>query len=426
MPAKPEPQLVFADRAGKIYNFPGLAAAGMKAGRFFRLDQKYFLKLPASSELFMLPARRPVGFDLQSGATVRLDNDPYAKSNKPCFAVAAFIPPGYTLTHNAAYFEMSGAAQLPLFAYGACAYIKGDFYVSAIRVDKGHRHDERFLAIAEVKKGIKRIQKVFPKNRLIPHLADCATLNGCANAKNFFLGRFEAPLPTSPACNARCRGCISFQPKTRDFPATQKRILFVPTPAEIAELAIYHLEISKDPIVSFGQGCEGEPTLQGDVIEKAIRLIRQRTARGRLNVNTNGSRPKVLAKLFDAGLTQIRVSTNSVQEPHYSRYYQPSGYSFRQVTESVDIAKRHGGFVSLNYLSMPGFTDSKEEFAALRRFISGHQVDMIQWRNLNYDPIRYFRDLKIDSEKLEMIGMAEVIARVKREFPKLLSGYFNP
>jgi hypothetical protein len=51
---------------------------------------------------------------------------------------------------------------------------------------------------------------------------------------------------------------------------------------------------------------------------------------------------------------------------------------------------------------------------------------MVQWRNLNYDPVRYFQDLKLESQELKMIGMDEVIRRIRKEFPKLLSGYFNP
>ncbi len=418
-------ELVFADQRGKIYNFPGLRAAGMKAGNYFELDPKYLLKLPAASDLFVLPSREPVGLN-QNGIPVVLDQEPYSKSKTPCFAVAAFIPPGYSLTHNAAYAEKPEATQLPLFAYGACAFYKGDFYVAAFRVDRGHRHEERFLRMESVQKGVTQYQKLFPKNRLVPHLANCATVNGCANAKNFFLGRFEAPVPTSPVCNAQCQGCISLQPDGRDFPATQKRITFVPSPEEISELAIYHFEQEKDPILSFGQGCEGEPTLQADTIERSIRLIRKKTSKGSININTNASRPQVLARLFDAGLTNIRVSLNSVREPYYSRYYQPRGYSLKEVTESVDVAKKCGGFISLNYLSMPGFTDTEEEFSAFCRFIGEHRVDMVQWRNLNYDPMQYFRDLKLEKQNTSMIGMREVVSRLRIEFPSVLSGYFNP
>ena len=212
------------------------------------------------------------------------------------------------------------------------------------------------------------LKKLFPENRLIRHLKKCALLFGCPNAKNFFLSRYEAPLPTSPACNAQCAGCISYQPEAR-CPVTQPRIKFVPTPEEIAEIALFHINMVKKPVVSFGQGCEGEPLLCADIIEKAIKLIRAKTLRGVINMNTNASKAGAISKLFDAGLDSIRVSLNSVREIYYKRYYRPKGYSFKEVLRSINTAKGKGGFVAINYLTMPGFTDSKDEFTAFKKFI---------------------------------------------------------
>ncbi len=420
-------ELVFADKKGKVYNFPGLEPAGMKAGLFFELGDAPLVQLPDSTELFMLPDRSPVGFDPDTGKQVVLECDPYSEKAEPCFAVAAFVAPGYTLTHHAAYVERSGESKaLPLFAYGACFFAEGHFYVTALRVDRDVRHDEKYLSPDGVLRGVEQVKKLFPKNRLAAHLETCATINGCANAKNFFLGRIEAPVPTSPVCNAQCQGCISLQPENRDFPSTQKRIAFKPDPEEIAELALYHFKNEPDPVVSFGQGCEGEPTLAVDVIEKAIRLIRKQSSKGFINVNSNASDASALERLFDAGLTHVRVSLNSVRDPYYSLYYQPKGYTFADVTESVRTAKRHKGFVSLNYLSMPGFTDSREESDALICFVGDNGVDMIQWRNLNYDPVRYFRELGLEGATPELLGMEAAIDRVRKAFPSVRSGYFNP
>ena len=395
----------------------------MKAGRFLRLDPSQFVPLPDASELFLLPARQPVGW--QENRPVVLERDPYSKKGEECFAVGAFIPPGYTLTHNTAYREKSSAKMLPLFAYAACVFYKGKFYAAATRVDRSLRHDEQFLDMDKVTQNVVRFHKLFPKNRLIGHLENCATVNGCANAKNFFLERFESPVPTSPVCNAQCQGCISFQPQDR-IPSTQTRIQFTPTPEEIAEIALFHIENVPDPIVSFGQGCEGEPLLAAQTIEKAIRLIRAKTSKGSINLNTNASRPDAVARLFDAGLNTLRASTNSVREPYYSRYYQPRGYSLKEWLESVQTAKKAGGIVSVNYLSMPGFTDSEGETRALEDFIGHYKVDMIQWRNLNYDPLHYFRDLQIPLDGLPGAGMKETIENIRKKFPRLLSGYFNP
>ncbi|MCK4423827.1 MAG: hypothetical protein KAV18_07145 [Candidatus Omnitrophica bacterium] len=47
----------------------------------------------------------------------------------------------------------------------------------------------------------------------------------------------------------------------------------------------------RQPVVSFGQGCEGEPLLVYKTLSQAIKLIRKQTKKGTINLNTNASRP---------------------------------------------------------------------------------------------------------------------------------------
>ena len=145
-----------------------------------------------------------------------------------------------------------------------------------------------------------------------------------------------------------------------------------------------------------------------------------------ININTNASRPKTIARLFDIGLDSIRVSMNSVRQEYYNRYYRPADYSFQDVLKSIKIAKRKKGFVSINYLVMPGFTDSKDESVALKRFIEAYKIDMIQWRNLNFDPLQYFKVIKCAVHPSDMIGIRQLIASLKKSFPRLKMGYYNP
>ena len=197
-------ELLVSDAHGRIFSVPQLEAAGMKGGRFFRLTPKELVKLPSGSEVFMLPDRLAVGYSPQRGDFVVL---------KRSFAVAAFISPGYTTTLNISYKEIGKARPLPLFSYAAAAIYKGELYAAAIRVDRDIRHDSRFIDIGLVKKNAARLKNVFSRNRLVKHLERCALIYGCQNAQNFFLKRYEAPLPVSPRCNAACRGCISYQPR---------------------------------------------------------------------------------------------------------------------------------------------------------------------------------------------------------------------
>jgi molybdenum cofactor biosynthesis enzyme MoaA len=194
------------------------------------------------------------------------------------------------------------------------------------------------------------MRRKLPENRLREHLEKCALTYGCPAGKNFFLGRYEAPLPTSRQCNARCLGCISFQ-SNRQIPVSQERISFKPSPEEIAEVGLAHIDRVKNGIVSFGQGCEGDPLFAAEVIEPAIRRIRSKTVSGTINMNTNGSLPKIVERLLRSGLDSIRISLNSVRDDFYTAYFQPRGYRFSDVVESVDTAKDLNKFVSINYLN---------------------------------------------------------------------------
>ena len=264
-----------------------------------------------------------------------------------------------------------------------------------------------------------------PDNRLRQHLEKCALTYGCPAAKNFFLGRYEAPLPTSRHCNASCLGCISLQDND-DMVHCQDRIGFIPSPEEISEVALTHIARVKHAVVSFGQGCEGDPLLAAHALEPAIRMIRSETGRGTINMNTNGSKPDVLARLFDAGLDSIRVSLNRVREPFYNAYFRPRGYEFSDVVRSLDIARDRRKFSSINYLNCPGFTDTPEEIEAVKSFIRKHRINHVQWRNLNFDPLRYWKAMDAVSPHGRPLGMGNMLRQVRDSSPDLTYGYFNP
>lgn len=152
---------------------------------------------------------------------------------------------------------------------------RGNFYVTAKRVDNRRRQSPQFYEEKAVKEKVKEFLQKYPKNRLYRHLSFCALNYHCLAAKNLFLKRWEAPLPVSRFCNAICIGCLSYQQKC-DLVASHKRISFRPEVEEITEIILNHLKEAKEPIVSFGQGCEGEPLLEADLIAKSIHLVRKK------------------------------------------------------------------------------------------------------------------------------------------------------
>ena len=123
----------------------------------------------------------------------------------------------------------------------------------------------------------------------------------------------------------------------------------------------------------------------------------------------------VLERLFDAGLDAIRVSMNSVRRAFYEAYFRPKGYGFSDVVASIALAGHKDKFVSLNYLNLPGFTDTEQEAAALLSFLDNHPVHMIQWRNLNFDPVLYWRMMGNSSAESELIGMRTLMEKVHED-----------
>lgn len=417
------PNLVFADSLGNITDFSELQMVGMSNRTFFQPDLGDFIPLPQGSELFTLPGRLPIGWDPVEGEAVMLQENPFI-SNSPIQAVAAFIAPAHTTIFSSSYQTKNRAPTLPLFAYTAVGWYDDQFWVTAFRSDPDKRQDSDQYEQEEVVRFTQKKLKKFKNNRLVQHLGKCCLTYGCPAARNYFLGRWEAPLPASPSCNARCLGCISLQP-SGCCPATQDRINFVPSPEEIRQLAVTHLEIAENPIVSFGQGCEGEPLLQAETLEKAIKAIRQETNRGTINLNSNASLPKSVKRLAKAGLDSLRVSINSTQENYYNSYYRPQNYSLSDVLHSIDAMKDENKFVSLNYFILPGFTDSEDEFKALSKLIENHRPDFIQLRNLNMDPEWYFNSLGIPLDH-KLLGIRNWLDLLKERFPDLQFGYFNP
>jgi pyruvate-formate lyase-activating enzyme len=376
-----------------------------------------WIELPDGGNLYELPGRRGIGIDVATG-DMRLCEKGWA--------VAAFLPPAHTGFYLAAYETLPDAPTLPLFCYTAAGWLNDKFYVPAVRIERDIRQECSGYDQDKINAGVEEIVAAYPHNRLVQHLADnCALTYNCPAARNYFLGRWECPIPTSPACNANCIGCISFQPEDETIVSPQDRLQFKPTAAEIVEFTVPHLETAEYPIVSFGQGCEGEPLLMWETIKDAIVEIRKHTQKGSININTNGSKPAAVEQLMKAGLNSIRVSLNSAQADIYTKYYRPNNYKFEDIVESLKVVKQYGGWASINYFVFPGMTDSIAEFDALCDLIRTTGLDMIQWRSFNIDPDWYLGKMGV-ADVGECMGVKQMLELIHEEFPNVKYGYFNP
>jgi wyosine [tRNA(Phe)-imidazoG37] synthetase (radical SAM superfamily) len=409
--------VLYSDGNGNIFEDTSLYAVGRSGWDAVPVPNEEWIELPYGGQLYELPGRRGIGIDVQTGNMQLCEKG---------WAVAAFVPPAHTGFYLAAYETLANAPTLPLFCYTAAGWLNEKFYVPAVRIEHDIRQECAGFDHHKVEQGVKELLKAYPNNRLVNHLANnCALTYHCPAARNYFLGRWECPIPSSPACNANCIGCISFQPEEETIVSTQDRLRFKPTAEEIVEYTVPHLETAPYPIVSFGQGCEGEPLLMWETIREAIIEIRKHTTKGSININTNGSKPDAVKILCEAGLNSIRVSTNSARREIYLPYYRPNNYEFEDIIESLKIVKDFGGWTSINYFVFPGMTDTVAEYEALRKLIIHTNLCMIQWRNFNIDPDWYLGKIGI-TEMGETLGIKQLMDLIHEEFPRLKYGYFNP
>jgi len=414
---KQSPFILYSDGKGNIFEDTSLYVVGRSGWDALPIDPEDFIELPDGGSLYELPGRRGIGIDVATGEMRICEKG---------WAVAAFIPPAHTGFYLAAFETLPDAETLPLFCYTAVGWFNDKFFVPAVRIERDIRQECSGYDEGKVKEGVNALLSAYPHNRLVQHLANnCALTYHCPAARNYFIGRWECPVPTSPACNANCIGCISFQPQEETITSSQDRLSFKPTAEEIVEFTVPHLEQAPFPIVSFGQGCEGEPLLMGETLRESILEIRKHTTKGSININTNGSKPDVVEKLMKAGLNSIRVSLNSVRKEIYTRYYLPNNYQFEDIVESLKVVNRYGGWTSINYFTFPGMTDSIEEYEALRQLIKDTNLSMIQWRNFNIDPDWYLGKIGV-TDTGECLGIKQLMELIHDEFPDLKFGYFNP
>ncbi len=411
---------LYANAKGEMFEDASLQMLGRTGNQWVIPEDYELIPLPKGASLVSVPVHYPVGLNREDEITL-LDKNPF-NAQEPVSAVAALLPQGFTRTLMPACVKNDPTKTLPLLGYAAVGLKDNDIYVAAVQTDEHRKWHPVNYNTARLPEKINRFLHRFPDNRILRQLAKCSLQYSCFTAQNIFYGRWEGGIPTMITCNANCLGCISESHAGVDSP--QNRLNFKPEVQEISEVAAYHLGHATDAIISFGQGCEGEPSLNAPTLAKAIREVRNHTDRGTININTNAGYTKGIRAMADAGLDAMRVTIFSCNEANYMEYHKPHNYRLEDVKSSINYAKDKGLLVSLNLLTFPGFTDRETEIQALLDFIQENAIDMIQFRNLNLDPevlINHFPDPEPGE------GIVNMMEHLRSQLPHIkLGSYSHP
>lgn len=405
--------LVYADHKGQVYDHPGILAVARNGDILTEILEEELIPLPEGATLVSLPDTVPVGMDPDTGEMIKLDG---------YNAVGALIPQGFTRLMLPGYIKTDKESKLPLFGYTAVVWKDGGFWVTSRKSDEPHKWNPVNFPMDELRQRVESTLTSFPNNRILQHLSHCALEYECLTASNNFFHRWEGSLPVSYTCNAGCYGCISEQPDDSGFPSPQTRMNFKPTEDELVEVMLHHLQ-TPESIISFGQGCEGEPSTMASIIIPAMRRVREQTDMGYININTNAGLTDHIKGIVDAGLDLMRVSIISAIDEHYNAYYRPRHYTLENVARSAEYAASKGVYTSINYLCFPGVFDREEEMEAMIEFIRRTGIKLIQLRNLNIDPESYLG--MIPKAQGEIFGMKQAIEIYQQELPDVVIGSFT-
>lgn len=408
---------LYANSRGEVLEHPDFFMLG-RSGNNWLMPEKYeVIPLPKGSSLVAVPGTIPAGLNRHDEAA-GFEYEP-AHPAEPVQAVAALLPQGFTRTLLPACINKD-VSELPLLGYAAVGFKAGQIYVAAVQTDEHHKWHPVNYNTEGLPARINKMLKRFPDNKIYRQLAHCSLRYGCFTAQNIFYQRWEGGIPSMTKCNAECLGCISESHSSAE--SAQERIGFMPSNDEIAQVGLEHLKHAREAIISFGQGCEGEPSLNAKRLAAAIRAIRSETGQGTININTNAGYTAGIKALTDAGLDSMRVTLFSCREDNYNSYHRPLNYDLADVRNSIDYARDKGVHVSLNLLAFPGFTDREEEVEALLGFIARHQVNMVQMRNLNIDPDHLLAHVSAGGEAL---GVVNLMALLQEKLPGVTLGSYS-
>jgi wyosine [tRNA(Phe)-imidazoG37] synthetase (radical SAM superfamily) len=408
-------QVLYANEKGEVLEDFRFSMLGRSGREWVEPAQEEMIPLPRGAALVSVPGQIPVVID--AGRIRAFSSDCTGATTQ---AVAALLPQGFTRTLLPAHVNPGQGTDTPLLGYAAVGFRNDKIWVAAVQSDEHRKWHPCYYNTEGLPGRINRMLKKYPDNRILRQLANCSLEYSCYTAQNIFYGRWEGGIPTISACNAGCLGCISESHTRVDSP--QQRLDFQPTVEEIGEIGLEHLTHAREGIISFGQGCEGEPSLNAGNLAAAISNIRHHSQQGTININSNAGYTAGIRQLCAAGLDAMRVTIFSCQEENYNCYHRPHNYRLEDVINSIQHAKEKGVKVSLNLLTFPGFTDREDEIDSLLVFVQKYEVDMIQLRNLNIDADLLFRNVAPGGE---VLGINNLIQTLHLELPGLKVGSYT-
>src|ERR1700720_2899467 len=151
---------------GELEVLGGFRTAARSGGRLVKLEGTATIPLPEGTTLMHLPGRRARALDAKD-RPVDVEAD--------LLPVAAVLPVGYLRTLLPASRPLPGSRRLPLYGYAAVVEHHDELRVAALSTDAFGWWEPGRYAGGALDPAIDDPRRSLPGNRLVEHLAICAT-----------------------------------------------------------------------------------------------------------------------------------------------------------------------------------------------------------------------------------------------------------
>lgn len=161
---------------------------------------------------------------------------------------------------------------------------------------------------------------------------------------------------------------------------------------------------------------------QAPAVTEIVKTIRAKTGSGLLYVNSGVPQPDAMKSWCQAGADYIGLPLNSAQANYFEAFNR--GHLFTDLEESLQIIRKAGRRVILNYGVFPGLTDHPVEMKALEQLVEKMSPTMLHLYNLPVDPEWYMDELMLQKMPRKQIGMQNWLGHIQNKFAGVRIGYF--
>lgn len=161
-------------------------------------------------------------------------------------------------------------------------------------------------------------------------------------------------------------------------------------------------------------------TIKYDLDDKSYGIIRELTDENiTFNLNINSFSLDKLNRSLNEFIDTLSFDIKSCNPDFLTK----ESTNFDVMIKCFEIAEKNNLYISVNLLTLPGFTDSINEYEKTVEFLNAFKIDYLKLRELKTIPHKFFSENKIESS--EILGLKNMLKYIKKRCKRVKMGYFS-